>query len=99
MTSHVSLAFLGLDSQKPESLTAVSVNGKKTENVTTVTAKPGSGTAQTPISQESKTDCEYKSELGIDKNKVTEVQVKCEKEIPDAGKYTEESVSHCSRNI
>nr|XP_027208867.1 uncharacterized protein LOC113802466 [Penaeus vannamei] len=63
-----------------------------TENVTTVTAKPGSGTAQTPISQESKTDCEYKSELGIDKNKVTEVQVKCEKDIPEAGKYTEESV-------
>nr|XP_027206459.1 nucleolar protein dao-5-like [Penaeus vannamei] len=92
VTSHVSLAFLGLDSQKPESLTAVSVNGKKTENVTTVTAKPGSGTAQTPISQESKTDCEHNSELVIDKNKVTEVQVRCEKDIPEAGKYTEESV-------
>ncbi|XP_037802030.1 titin-like [Penaeus monodon] len=91
VTSHVSLAFLGLDSQKPESLTAISVDGKKTENLTTVTAKPGAGTAQTPISQESKTECEHKPELLLDKNKVTEVQAACEKNIPEDTKHTEEN--------
>ncbi|XP_063609500.1 uncharacterized protein LOC134783533 isoform X2 [Penaeus indicus] len=91
VTSHVSLAFLGLDSQKPESLTAISVDGKKTDNLTTVPAKPGSGTVQTPISQESKIECEHKPELLLDKNKVTEVQAACEKKIPEDIKHTEES--------
>ncbi|XP_042864787.1 titin-like isoform X12 [Penaeus japonicus] len=91
VTSHVSLAFVGLDSQKPENLTLISADGKKTESMKAVSVKSEPAAAQTPVSQESKTDCEQKPESLIDKNKATEMQAACQKDITVDAKHTEES--------